>query len=209
MNSYSAFSLKQRRVDFIFGAVSTQASTIKVEPIALLRLDDKFGSNMTVTSETRGQNFRANVNTASETSAGTIIRIRPRRRCEGFKRGPLMSTRIPGATWLVGTAMLTGSLANRVQGKGFVREWRSNGIRFYRWIGEPRGSLFVSGTYRAFTTVRGTIRRAGPLASGFPYPPGRRSRDEGTESTIPPRSGPSYPIRSYPPSPLTARMHNE
>lgn len=66
-----------------------------------------------------------------------------------------------GATWLVDTAMLTSSLANRVQGKGFVREWRSNGIRFYR--GSYRGFIIRFWHVRAFTPVRATIG----FASGF------------------------------------------
>ena len=82
--------------------------------------------------------------------------------------------------------MLTSSLANRVQGKGFVREWRSNGIRFYR--GSYRGFIIRFWHVRAFTPVRATIG----LASGFLFL--RREQNEETESTTIPR-----PDRTSPP----------
>ena len=77
------------------------------------------------------------------------------------EEGGAENDRSHGATWLVDTAMLTSSLANRVQGKGFVREWRSNGIRFYR--GSYRGFIIRFWHVRAFTPVRATIG----FASGF------------------------------------------
>lgn len=102
-------------------------------------------------------------------------------RTKGSRNDPSL-----GATWLVGTAMLTSSLANRVQGKGFVREWRSNGIRFYR--GSYRGFIIRFWHVRAFTPVRATIG----LASGFLFL--RREQNEETESTTIPR-----PDRTSPP----------